>query len=123
MIIKKIQALFHPEQYHGWGKTKRYFEGWYYKIVNAAENKAFALIPGIAMDENGVKHAFIQILDGKKLTSEYHKFDAIKFLPSSGKFEIRIGNNYFSRETVVIDLPSLEGELKFKNQIAWPSRW
>ncbi len=95
MIIKRAQALFHPEQYHGWGRTKRYFEGWYYKVVNAAENKAFAFIVGIAMKEPGVHQAFIQVMDGKELTSEYHKFDAQEFLPVPGKFEIRLANNLF----------------------------
>jgi hypothetical protein len=53
MLIKKLQALFHPEQYHGWGKTKRYFEGWYSKVVTVNEERTFALIPGVAMNEKG----------------------------------------------------------------------
>jgi len=76
LIKNKIQALFNAEQYHGWGKTSKYFEGWYYKVINAKEDKAFAFIPGIAMDKNGEQQAFIQVLDGKKLTAIYHKFDA-----------------------------------------------
>ena len=52
-MIKTARALFHPEQFQGWGKTNRYYEGWYYKVVNAAETEAFAFIPGIAMDEHG----------------------------------------------------------------------
>ena len=60
MIKNKWQALFNPEQYHGWGKSKRYFEGWYYKVINAAEDQAFAFILGIAMDENGKQQAFIR---------------------------------------------------------------
>ncbi|MGA3086696.1 MAG: tocopherol cyclase family protein [Thermodesulfobacteriota bacterium] len=123
MLIKKLQALFHPEQYHGWGKTKKYFEGWYYKVVNAEENKAFAFIPGIAMDENGVQQAFVQVLDGKTLTSEYHKFGAQEFLPETGKFEIRIANNFFSGEKFQLDLPTVKGQLHFKHQIPWPNSW
>ena len=105
MLIKKLQALFHPEQYHGWGKTRKYFEGWYFKVVNAEENKAFAIIPGIAMDEKGRQRAFIQVLDGKNLTSEYYSFDAQEFLPETGKFEIRLANNFFSKEKLELDLP------------------
>ncbi len=73
MLTNKIQALFNPEQYHGRGINKRYFEGWFYKVVNAAEDKAFAFIVGIAMDENGDQQAFIQILDGKALTAVLKK--------------------------------------------------
>ena len=65
MISNKIYAIWHPECYHGWGKSKRFFEGWYYKIVSKDQNNAFAIIPGIAMDENGNKQSFIQVLDGK----------------------------------------------------------
>lgn len=95
MIKNKLQALFNPEQYHGWEKTKKYFEGWYYKIINADESKAFAFIPGIAMDENGVQQAFVQVLDGKKLTAEYHKFDTNQFIPAQGKFEIKLADIFF----------------------------
>lgn len=123
MLIKKLQAIFHPEQYHGWGRTKSYFEGWYFKIVNKNEDKAFAIIPGIAMNKNGEQHAFIQILDGKKLTSEYHQFDAMEFQPKSGKFELKLGNNFFSEKRIVLDIPSVNGELSFKDVINWPNKW
>ncbi|MDG1347413.1 MAG: hypothetical protein P8I94_04000 [Emcibacteraceae bacterium] len=53
MIRKRLKALFNPERYHGWGRKKRYFEGWYFKIVNAEQDKSFAFIPGIVMGENG----------------------------------------------------------------------
>ena len=75
-ILNRFYALYHPEQYHGWGNNKQYFEGWYYKVINAAEDRAFAFIPGIAMDANGEKHAFVQIMDGKQNTSNYLKFAA-----------------------------------------------
>ena len=65
-MFTKLHSFFNPEQFQGWGKQKKYFEGWYFKVVNADESKAFAFIPGIAMDEHGNKNAFIQVLDGKK---------------------------------------------------------
>jgi tocopherol cyclase len=123
MISKRVQALFHPERYHGWGKTKKYFEGWYYKVVNSAEDKAFAFIPGIAMDENGTKQAFVQVLDGKKLTSEFHEFEANEFLTESSKFEIRLANNFFSDVKIQLDLPTANGQLSFKHLIKWPNKW
>ena len=57
-MFKRLNAFFNPEQFHGWGKKKKYFEGWYFKVVNADETKALAFIPGIAMDELGNKQAF-----------------------------------------------------------------
>lgn len=123
MILRRLQALFHPEQYHGWGKSKKFFEGWYYKIVDATETKAYAFIPGIAMDENGNKQAFIQVLDGKKLEASYNKFDAKEFQPSPGKFELELAGNHFTTESIKIDLADVKGELHFKNQVPWSSSW
>lgn len=123
MLKQKLQALFNPEQYHGWGKTKRYFEGWYYKIINSDETSAFAFIPGISMDENGKQQSFIQVLDGKKLISKYHKFGADEFKSKSGKFEISIQNNLFTKQRVELNLPTISGQLEFENQYLWPSKW
>ncbi|MCK4922888.1 MAG: hypothetical protein KAS71_17675 [Bacteroidales bacterium] len=123
MLFKRLQATFHPEQYHGWGKTKRYFEGWYYKVVNNSEDKAFAFIPGISMNEKGERQAFVQVLDGKKLTAEYHKFNSEEFQAKAGKFEINVANNFFTSENIKLDLPSIQGELRFKNRVKWPGNW
>jgi tocopherol cyclase len=123
MIKNKLQALFNPEQYHGWGKEKKYFEGWYYKVINADESRAFAFIPGIAMDKNGVQQAFVQVMDGKKLTAEYHKFEANQFIPAQGKFEVELANNFFSTKKIKLDLPTAKGELNFEHQTPWSSSW
>lgn len=122
-MIKSLHALFHPDQFQGWGKTKRYFEGWYFKVVTADQTKAFAFIPGIAMDENGVQQSFIQVLDGKKHTAEYHKFDATEFLPNVGKFEISVKDNFFSSDSLHLNLPSVQGKLAFKQLTPWPNSW
>jgi hypothetical protein len=123
MIIKKLQSLFQPEQYHGWGKTKRYFEGWYYKVINKDEDEAFAFIPGIAMNERGEKQAFIQVLDGKRLSAQYHKFDASAFLPMAGDFNLRMNGNMFTSDKLRLELPELTGELVFKDTVKWPNKW
>ncbi len=123
MLKNKIQALFNSEQYHGWGKTKRYFEGWYYKILNSDETKAFAFIPGVAMDENGERQAFVQVLNGKQLTAEYFKFKFEEFTPTAGKFKVQIANNFFARENIRLDLPSVQGRLSFENQVPWSNSW
>lgn len=123
MLKNKLQALFNPEQYHGWGKTKRYFEGWYYKVISADESKAFAFIPGIAMDENGDQQAFIQVLDGKNLTAEYHKFEAELFKPTAGEFNLSLSDNFFSEDEIQLNLSSVKGTLTFQNQVPWSNSW
>lgn len=123
MLNKKIQALFHPERYHGWGKNKKYFEGWYYKVLTADEKHSFAFIPGIAMDGKGNKQAFIQILDGKKQTAEYIKFPAADFISQSNTFKTEIAGNTFELNKIHLQLRSAKGELQFKNPVPWPNNW
>ncbi len=119
-MIRKLQAFFNPERFQGWHKKRRYFEGWYYKMVDATEKHALAIIPGISMDGCGEKHAFIQVLDGKKQRSAYHKFDYNSFFAASGSFEISIQNNRFSESALQVDLPGIRGKLAFRNRVPWP---
>jgi len=123
MWKKKIQSLFHPERYHGWGKSKKYFEGWYYKVLTANEKNAFAIIPGIAMDNQGNKHAFIQNLDGLKQTAEYIKFPADDFVSRADTYNIEIDGNTFALNKMVLDLDNFKGELQFTNTVPWPNKW
>lgn len=123
MIRNKILAIFHPEQFQGWNRKRNYFEGWYFKVVNEAEDKAFAFIPGIAIDNKGKRHAFIQVLDGKKRTAVYHKFESEAFIPNSDRFKIAIDQNYFSGNGLQLNLPELKANLKFTGNVPWPSRW
>ncbi|MCB0652037.1 MAG: hypothetical protein KDC85_12235 [Saprospiraceae bacterium] len=123
MVFRKIKALFNPERYHGWGKEKKYFEGWYYKVISADEKHAFAFIPGIAMDKAGNKQAFIQILDGNKRTAEYIKIPAENFTSRSDMFKTEIGDNIFEKDFIKLNLPVAKGALHFKNQVPWPKQW
>ena len=122
-MINNAHAIFHPEQFQGRGKTNRYFEGWYYKVVNADETEAIAFIPGIAMDVNGNQHAFVQVLDGIRRTAEYHTFDASEFHPRKGKFEIHLAGNFFSGTTLQLDLPGATDRLEFTKLTPWPNPW
>jgi len=123
MIRRKIQSFFNPEQFQGWGKSKKYFEGWYFKVVNADQTKAFAFIPGIAMDETGKKQAFIQVLDGKERTSVQHLFQAEDFIPVAGKFNLNIGSSFFSDQQLTLRLPEITADLQFSENIPWPKHW
>lgn len=106
--------------YHGWGKTKNYFEGWYFKFIDPTEQYAFAAIPGISKGKDGNQHAFIQLLDGKACTAAYHNFKSEEFRPSGEQFELNLGTNYFSAKALKLDLPELKGHLQLKNIYPWP---
>lgn len=123
MLKNKIRSIFHPDQFQGWNRKRNYFEGWYFKVVNEAENKAFAIIPGIAIDSEGNRHAFIQVLDGKKHTAKYHKFSSNAFNPNSDQFKIAIEENSFSEAGLQLNLPELKANLQFSGNVPWPNRW
>ena len=120
MIIKRLNAFFNPEQFHGWGKTSNYFEGWYFKLLNSDASSAFAIIPGIAMDKNGNKQAFIQLLDGRAKSSIYHKYHVDSFIPTPSKFMVNIDQNIFSEKFIRLNIPGFKGELTFNGNIPWP---
>ena len=115
LFFPLMRALFNPDQFQGFAEQRRYFEGWYFKVVNESQSVAYAIIPGIAMDEEGRKRAFIQVLDGKKQTAHYHKFDFESFISSRKEFLINIGKNSFSANHLELDLPEMSGRLEFAN--------
>lgn len=94
-----------PHVFQGNKKKKKYFEGWYFKMVSADENSIMSVIPGISISEDGKKqHAFIQFIDGKTAKTDYYTFPIEDFYFSKEKFAIRIGENYFSEDSVVLNI-------------------
>jgi len=75
------------------------------------------------MDENGNRQGFIQVLNGKKAASLYRRFDPTDFVPSPGKFELRILDNFFSENKIRLNLPEITGELYFSDNVKWPKKW
>jgi tocopherol cyclase len=118
-FIRRLRATWQPDMYHGWGKTRRYFEGWYVKIVDKTEKYAFAFIPGISMSPDGTAHAFIQVLDGKQCTSAYHRFSSADFVPSEYDFNLQLADNQFSTHSLKVNLSNIVGQLQFQNTTPW----
>lgn len=116
------KAFFNHELYHGWFKKKKFFEGWYFKLVSADGKYAFAFIPGIAMDGNGNMQAFIQVLDGKGYTATYHKFQANTFLSNPDTFRIKIDTNTFTLNAIELNIPNVSGVITFSNHHLWPKK-
>lgn len=101
----------HPEVFQGQRRNKKYFEGWYYKIVHQSGDHAFALIPGISIESNQERHAFIQLMDGTGGKSHYYTFPFDAFKADQHLLQIEIDNNYFSESEIHIDLPDIKGQL------------
>ena len=58
-----LRRIWNPAEYQGAGVTRRYFEGWYFKQVDAAADQAVAIIPGVSYSADGAAcHAFVQVV-------------------------------------------------------------
>lgn len=119
-MFTNIHRFYHPEIFQGNISKKNYFEGWYFKQVSADGSQAFAVIPGISIDDKGSKRAFIQILDGTKRKAIYEFYDIDQFSSKTNKFEFNIGNNFFSADGIKLDTPQLKGEIRFSKFHKWP---
>jgi tocopherol cyclase len=120
-----VRSTLHPERYHGHRKSPPFFEGWYYKIIDADERHKFAVIPGIFKNAAAEKtHAFIQVLDGVAGTSAYHTFPVEAFSAAEDNFDVHIGPNRFRAEGITLNLEgsdlALRGELRFEGRAPWP---
>ncbi len=121
-FLRKIKdnALF-----QGKGISENYFEGWYIKLVSADKSSVYAVIPGVAYGKKGSeRHAFIQLIDGKTAETEYFSFPIESFSYSTRKFEVNIGDNYFSSEKIRLAIPGkLMGEVNFHQPTPYPFSW
>ena len=89
--IKRFTSLFSPEQYHGWGRTKNYFEGWYYKHVNQDGSEIWSIIFGVSHSND--PHSFIQIIEGKSGITDYIRFEKEAFSYDKKRLHIQIDKN------------------------------
>ena len=120
MIIIKTSR---PSVFQGNLKKKRYFEGWYFKLVSADGENIFSIIPGISLSSE--RHAFIQVIDGKTGCTDYTSFHVNTFKSSRNQFEIQIGDNQFSAERISLNLSGehfrIRGMVLFEKSVAWES--
>jgi len=117
--------VMHPEWYHGHGKRPPFFEGWYYKLVDASGEHRYAIIPGIFLsDDPEEHHAFVQVLDGVTGRATYHRYPPLSFHAARGEFDVRVGANRFTLESIKLDIESanqvIRGEVHFDGLTPWP---
>lgn len=122
----KLRKLYKPEIFQGKGKTKHYFEGWYYKFTNAQENYSYAVIPGISLgDSKSDSHSFIQVIDGINGLTYVFEFSVDEFEYHEKKLFIKIGDNIFHKKGIELNLQNDDFEMKcklaFKNIAEYPS--
>ncbi|MDO8847132.1 MAG: tocopherol cyclase family protein [Coriobacteriia bacterium] len=122
----RLSKPWHPGWYQNGRKRQGYFEGWYFKCVDASAQHAVALIPGISLAPDGVgSHAFVQLIRAGGRTA-YWEYPAEEFRFATDRFEIEVGPNRFSSAGAWLDTGGAEGrmtgELRFGDWSAWPVR-
>ena len=109
------RGVQNPERFQGALRTKDYFEGWYYKLVDKTGSHAVALIPGVSISSPSDKHAFIQLMDGTGGKSHYYRFPFEAFSSDENKLDISIGSNRFSKTNIHVDLPDIQADLQISD--------
>ena len=119
-----LRNIWRPEAYHGFGKRGPFFEGWYFKMVDASERAAYAVIPGVFIGEDpAASHCFVQTLDGQTGRSAFHRYPLESFHSAPDRFEIQIGPNRFTRDALSLDIARPEGELRGDLRFAGGQPW
>ena len=104
-----MRNLYDPERFHFHHRLERgggYFEGWYFKLVDAAGAQPYAIIPGVFLGSDA--HAFIQVLDGCAGTACYHRFPLEAFRASRSEFAIEIAGSHFSSQGIALAIEADE---------------
>lgn len=122
-----IRKLRHPEIFQGNKQKKAYFEGWYFKMVSADHASVISVIPGVSISADGQEqHAFIQVIDGTTARTDYFSFPIEAFSYAREGFAVKIGNNYFSGDSLYIDIrhesASLKGIVQMSDQVTLPGQ-
>jgi hypothetical protein len=111
-----------PAYFKGSRKRRKYFEGWYYKCISADRKHAIALIPGMAAAPDGLRHAFVQVINAVNGKTWYFEFPYTEFHSSKNRLEINIGQNHFDDKGLQVktDDGILSGSLEFTDARVYP---
>mgnify|MGYP005843180781 CR=1 FL=1 len=126
-MLDTLRAVLDPPRYHGHGRRPPFFEGWYFKLVDASGARRYAVIPGIFLaHEVAASHAFVQVLDGRTGHATYHSYPLHSFWAARDRFAIRVGPNAFSAGSLSLDIDSpdraVRGAVRLQGTHAWPVR-
>jgi tocopherol cyclase len=121
----KIRQLWNPSMFQGNLRAKHYFEGWYYKIVDATEDHIYAFIPGVSLGMGAQgPHSFMQWLNGKTGEFVYFVFDPEAFVPSFKVFDVSLSGNHFSLNDMSLSIHqqdhTIEGALQLIEPVVFP---
>lgn len=125
-MIYPLRRIWEPALYQGGSRTRRYFEGWYFKLVDAKGEHPLSLIPGVSFSEDGAtRHAFVQLVRPGGRT-RYFSYPAEAFTFAKNRFRIAIGSSSFAVNGIELDLSDeqggVSGSVRFSPWSPWPVR-
>jgi tocopherol cyclase len=120
-----LLQIWRPASYHGRRMRRDFFEGWYFKFVDAAEDHVFAVIPGVFLGRQaGASYSFVQTIDGSSGQTTFHRYPLEAFVAARREFHVEIGPNCFSSDRLSLDIDTperrLKGDLRFSMLTPWP---
>lgn len=119
-----MTVIWKPEVFQGSGKTKNYFEGWYYKLVSKDEKNAYAIISGISLTGDSKSHSFVMVLDARKQKLYSQEYPLNEFFADKKSFKIKIGRNCFTKNYIHIEMNPesdlITADLHFQDITPWP---
>ncbi len=113
--LYNLRKAGNTDIFQGNKREIKYFEGWYFKMVAEDESSILSVIPGISLSSDGKEqHAFIQIINGITAQTKYYSFPIEEFSFSKKEFAISIGKNYFSRDSIILDIKDNDSSVSGK---------
>lgn len=116
--------MFHPPVYQGKINAKDYFEGWYYKHVDATGEQIWSIIFGISHSADS--HSFIQVIEGKTGETDYIRFAPGDFSFDRKELFVTIGENAIRKDLIRLDLAGekfrIQGSLDYREVSAYPQK-
>lgn len=123
-MCKYFKRKLNPSYFQGKLRSKHYFEGWYFKIVDQSSNTIYAIIPGVSLDKKEGDHAFIQVINGTTSETHYITYKIEEFSFSMKEFWVKIGDNIFGKDGISISIKhqeiNMEGKVQFGEFTPWP---
>lgn len=124
-LAQRFRNIWRPWNFHLHHQLhtgKPFFEGWYFKVVDAEGAQPYAFIPGVFLGKGA--HAFIQVLDGRAGTSWYHRYPLDAFKADRERFDVRIAGSRFHAGGIElnIDQPDqrITGAVRLGPWSDWP---
>lgn len=124
-MLAGFRNVLRPAAFHGHGRRPPFFEGWYYKLVDADAQGAMAVIPGVFFARDRTEsHCFVQIFDGRAGRAWYQRYPIEDFWAHPNRFEVRVGPNRFSLASLTLNISntelSVQGRVELGPAKAWP---